>query len=224
MLLLAIDGACRRNGKPDCVSASGVFIQDIVDNKTISTHCLSNYEINSTSQRGELNALSEALTYIIASGQEAQIITDSEYLFNALNNEWFTRWNHTGWVTANGDPVKNQDLWVNIASDYMAYKDKISIYHIKGHVIPFGKVTANSLLAGDSSGGRLLTFVDAKYASEAKTTKFLFDKAPHAQELSVKNNGFKLNDELLRRFVCANVVADALATHVVDIADAAKND
>ena len=26
MLVIAIDGACRRNGKPDCVSAGGVFI------------------------------------------------------------------------------------------------------------------------------------------------------------------------------------------------------
>ena len=62
MLLISIDGACRRNGKPDCVSAGGVFIQQFDSKLNLQqTSILSNYETASTNQRGELLALLTAL-------------------------------------------------------------------------------------------------------------------------------------------------------------------
>ena len=76
MLVIAIDGACRRNGKPDCVSAGGVLV--VQDNETYRTLCVS--EKGSTNQRGEMLALLEALRYIYDTpGNDALIITDSEY-------------------------------------------------------------------------------------------------------------------------------------------------
>jgi len=222
MLLISIDGACRRNGKPDCVSAGGVFIQQYVDSKSSSTSCLSSYEINSTSQRGELTALKLALQYIQLAKQDAQIVTDSEYLFNAITNEWFVRWNKTGWQTAMGEAVKNQDLWQDIAALYEPLKETVSIYHIKGHVIPFGKVTAMGLLAHDTSGGALMNAVQNKFDAERHSLRLL-SKLESIQELSKKNNGFALSDELLCRFVCANVVVDSIATRVVETADAVSN-
>lgn len=222
MLLISIDGACRRNGKPDCVSSGGVFIQQFdSDLKLQQTSILSNYETASTNQRGELLALLTALDYVWSSKQSTQIVTDSEYLFNAMTKEWYKSWQHKCWVTVTGEPVKNKDLWQEIASAYCRCEDAgidIVFYHIKGHCIPFGKVTANTLLAKDTTGARLMAEVFIKYDMVSKTTKK--DQLEQANTLSERNNGFKLTPDKMRQFVVANVMADAVATKCVEAADA----
>lgn len=222
MLLISIDGACRRNGKPDCVAAGGVFIQQFdSDLKLQQTSTLSNYETASTNQRGELLALLTALDHIWSTKQSTQIVTDSEYLFNAMTKEWYKSWQHKGWVTAVGEPVKNKDLWQEIASAYCRCEDvgiEITFYHIKGHCITFGKVTANTLLTKDTTGARLMAEVFTKYDMVSKTTKK--DQLEQANALSERNNGFKLTPDKMRQFVVANVMADAVATKCVEAADA----
>lgn len=215
MLRISIDGATRRNGKPNCVAAGGVFIQHIEDGMIVMTNARSNYERASTNQRGELLALLTALDYVHAAKQEAHIITDSEYLFNAMTKNWCDRWVHNNWKTAAGEPVKNADLWFAI---YQAVSkcEEVSFYHIKGHVIPFGRVTADNLLEADQTGLGLYNEAYKKFGVVAPTKAKVIEAA---QELSVKNNGFRLSDDLFKEFVVANVVADAIATKVVDAAD-----
>lgn len=222
MLVVSIDGACRRNGKPSCVSAGGVFIQHFDEGlNLVQTKALSNYETKSTNQRGELVALLTALDYIWSAKQETQIVTDSEYLFNAMTKEWYRSWQHKGWVTAIGEPVKNRDLWQAISQAYNRCEEagiSIHFFHIKGHCIPFGKVTANTLLTKDPTGATLLLEVSSKYDAVCNTTKK--PQLEHANELSERNNGFQLVPDTLRRFVVANVMADAIATKCVEAADA----
>lgn len=222
MLLISIDGACRRNGTPDCVAAGGVFIQQFdKDLHLQQTSILSNYEMSSTNQRGELLALLTALDYIWSAKQSTQIVTDSEYLFNAMTKEWYKSWQHKGWITVIGEPVKNKDLWQEIASAYCRCEDAgidIVFYHIKGHCIPFGKVTANTLLTKDTTGASLMAEVFIKYDMVSKTTKK--DQLEQANTLSERNNGFKLTPDKMRQFVVANVMADAVATKCVEAADA----
>ncbi len=222
MLLIAIDGACRRNGKPDCVSAGGVFIQQFDKDLVLQqTSILSNYETQSTNQRGELLALLTALDHIWSAKQQTQIVTDSEYLFNAMTKEWYRSWQHKGWVTAMGEPVKNRDLWQEISKAYSRCLDEgieIVFYHIKGHCIPFGKVTANTLLSKDNTGACLMAEVLLKYDAVSRTTKK--DLLEQANVLYERNNGFQLPPDKLRQFVVSNVMADAVATKCVDAADA----
>ena len=222
MLLIAIDGACRRNGKPDCVSAGGVFIQQFDKDLVLQqTSILSNYETQSTNQRGELLALLTALDHIWSAKQQTQIVTDSEYLFNAMTKEWYRSWQHKGWVTAMGEPVKNRDLWQEISKAYSRCLDEgieIVLYHIKGHCIPFGKVTANTLLSKDNTGACLMAEVLLKYDAVSRTTKK--DLLEQSNVLSERNNGFQLPPDKLRQFVVSNVMADAVATKCVDAADA----
>lgn len=222
MLLISIDGACRRNGQPSCVAAAGVFIQQFDSNLVLrQTKVLSNYELHSTNQRGELLALLTALDHIWSAKLPTQIVTDSEYLFNAMTKDWHTNWQHKGWVTSTGDPVKNKDLWQEINKAYGRCVEAgvdIIFYHIKGHCIPFGKVTANTLLNRDDTGASLMAEVLLKYDSVFDTTK----KAvlEQANTLSLKNNGFELPPDKLRQFVVSNVIADAVATKCVEAADA----
>lgn len=214
--IVAIDGACRRNGKPDCVSAGGVFIRSL--NDPYGTLTLSFSEKASTNQRGEMLALLGALHWLSkASPSEVQIITDSEYLFNAMTKGWHYKWADSGYTTAMGTPVKNADIWKDIttAMDLCQHQD-IVFYHVKGHCIPFGKVTASNLLRADKSGRSLFDAVSVKFDSSLISRAALFEDA---QQLSEKNNGFRLPEQIFKDFVVANTVVDAVATEEVEKAD-----
>ena len=220
MLVISIDGACRRNGKPNCVSAGGVFIMHY-NNALELTHTAlkSSYELESTNQRGEMLALLTAIDYVYDSKQSAQVITDSEYLFNTMTKNWVSNWANKGWITSTGEPVKNKDIWLQIKHAHdrcLAEGIELIFYHVKGHTIPFGKVTAQRLLAQDSSGSALYEAVKQKYY-EVKDEKDVLGKVA---ELSEKNNGFVPTDEILERFVVTNIIADAVATRCVEAADA----
>jgi len=220
MLVISIDGACRRNGKPDCVSAGGVFIMHYNDALELTHTVLrTNYELESTNQRGEILALLTALDYVHEAKQSAQIITDSEYLFNSMTKNWYDNWANKGWITSTGEPVKNKDIWLQIKHAYdrcTAEGIECIFYHVKGHAIPFGKVTAQRLLAEDSSGMSLYNAVKQKY-HKVKDEKDVYGKVA---ELSEKNNGFVPDGEILERFVVTNIVADAVATMCVEAVDA----
>lgn len=219
MLIIAIDGACRRNGKPTCVSAGGIFVVRCEGRTILSTQALSNYELRSTSQRGELLALLTAIDQVWETKDTAQIITDSEYIFNTMTKDWCKNWERKGWVTASNEPVKNKDIWLEIirarerceADGY-----EIQFYHIKGHACSFGKATANNLLTVDETGRALYNAIRERVSSntlDAAVVKYL-------DELSMKNNGFILDEAIRTRFITVNTVADAIATKCVEAADA----
>lgn len=222
-LFIAIDGACRRNGKPDCTASGGVFIQQFDDaNRCVATRVLSAYEYNSTNQRGELLALLKALEYIYSADMEALVVTDSEYIFNAMTKKWYASWQNNNWCTRSGDPAKNVDIWREIAhaADKCEKADiEIVFYHIKGHCIPFGRVTADQALDRDATGNWLHQAVQVSYDGLAPTKQKVFDAA---KELSVRNNGFEPSAQVFKNWVTANVVADAIATKVVDAADSLR--
>lgn len=223
-VIIAIDGACRRNGKPDCVASGGLFIQAFDDSgeHLIGSYTRGMYEYGSTNQRGELLALFRAMRIVYKNDYaDVTIITDSEYLFNAMTKQWYKTWQNNKWLTRDGNPVKNRDLWEQIAE----YADKceraeneVIFYHVKGHCIPFGTVTATNSLNDDPTGAKLLKMVQDKFDNVAPTKRTLFE---NAAELSMKNNGFApdIHGPVFKRWITFNVMADAVATKVVDEAD-----
>ena len=221
-LFIAIDGACRRNGKPDCTAAGGVFIKGIDDNGDVVGYATKSvYEYGSTNQRGELLALLKALQVVCKRKCEAQIVTDSEYLFNSMTKEWYKGWQHNNWLTRDGYEVKNRDIWEHIVKYTGACEVSgvdITFYHIKGHCIPFGAVTAAKALDDDPTGEYLHRLASDKFDSIAPTKA---RELGYASELSVKNNGFALpaTEPALKSFITANVVADDIATKAVEEAD-----
>lgn len=222
MLTVAIDGACRRNGKPDCTSSGGVFYH-VVNASAERCGILSAYEYGSTNQRGELLALLKALDFILQTDEEdAYVVTDSEYIFNAMTKRWYASWHSKGWVTAVGDPIKNKDIWLEVKmlmDKCYARQIEPMFFHIKGHCIPFGRVTADNLLVRDSTGRALWDEVCKKFDRSKDSKSEIFTAA---QKLSERNNGFELPENTFKRFVTANIVADAIATRVVDLADSSR--
>lgn len=206
MISIWIDGACKANGKPECISAGGLFI---VDNE-MRTYARTVHEFKSTSQRGEIHALIEALVicheYALHGESDFRIVTDSEYMYNTVTKGWLSNWERKGWITAAGDPVKNKDLWERISALLVGLQD-LSMFHIKGHCLSIGKVAGAILIATDPSGSSLRDRLYEIY------TKAKPERLVEARELFLKNHDYEVPDEdTLKELIVGNCVADFIAT------------
>lgn len=221
MLTVSIDGACHNNGKPDCVSAGGCFFMSQSNPEAPQVfYTKSGFENNSTNQRGEMTALLLALETIANQhDMDVCIITDSEYLFNAIHKEWIISWQNKNWLTSLGTFVKNRDLWEKIVATKETCENRgieitNAIYHIKGHCITIGAMMAEEALQQDPTGEMLMRLLMGKYSTIKDSTVDI------AQQLSLKNNQFPLTPKLLKRFIVMNMVADRVATSCVKKAQA----
>ena len=102
------DGACSGNPGPGGWAA----IFTVADGyKQLSGH-----NINTTNNRMELTAAIEALKHLSVAewardADKVDLHSDSAYVVNAINNKWVEAWSNNDWLTQQGKPVKNQDLW-----------------------------------------------------------------------------------------------------------------
>ena len=72
---------------------------------------------NTTNQRMELQAVVEALKYAQSARRKNEkviVYSDSAYIINCYEKEWYIAWEYNGWLTSRGESVKNQDLWHEI--------------------------------------------------------------------------------------------------------------
>lgn len=217
ILRIAIDGASKGNGRDNCIGGAGVILYNMETNKVRK---LQASEYGSTNQRAELLALLTAMRFISSisdrtDDDQYQIITDSEYIYNMFTKQWYDGWRNNDWRNKEGEKVKNRGLIENIVDIYECF-DCITFYHIKGHVIPIGVVTANNMMEDKKSARLLYDYFQEKYEKIVYTRGELIK---HAKELSVKNNGFMLDDELFKEFVVLNCVADVLASNAVLLAN-----
>ena len=70
---------------------------------------ISGREANTTNNRMELTAAIMALEEL-GGPTKVEFHTDSQYLKNGIT-QWMANWVRSGWLTANKQPVQNQDLW-----------------------------------------------------------------------------------------------------------------
>lgn len=220
-MIIAIDGASKRNGKPDCTAAGMAYCHD-------KGKYSAAFEVGSTNQRGELMGCLAGLTmaesYYLEEGNDlVMIVTDSEYVFNALYKDWTFGWSRKGWTTASGDPVKNQNLWKQIHNQLVALKEyevEVLTYHIKGHLVSLGEVTANNLLDADPTGRQLVAAASDKYEIRKETHAELFEKA---RELFVRNNGMMVDEDTFKKLALYNTAADYGATKYLAMMEAKMN-
>lgn len=218
-MMIAIDGACKRNGKPDCLSAGVAWIQD--GDKLLYS---AKVEQNSTSQRGEINGLIEALKYFAKNGRQCEsliLITDSEYLHNTVTFEWCFKWKRNGWLLASGDPAKNIDLWT-VVCDLLTEIDssRVLLNWTKGHLLPYSEGLIKRAMITDTSGvelySRLLSIAERPSEHERLANDFNANR--------IKNNYMKFPIELAVETVVFNTVADCIASFTVKLMDDVMSD
>jgi len=115
------DGACRGNPGPGGWAAllkMGAREREI-----------SGAEAHTTNNRMELTAVIRALE-ALKRPVRARLYTDSEYVRRGLT-EWLSAWQARGWRTADRKPVKNQDLWQQLAQ--LAAAHQIEWHWVPSH-------------------------------------------------------------------------------------------
>ena len=68
----------------------------------------------------------------ITKGSKVQIFTDSRYVKNGIT-EWIHNWKKNGWKTADKQPVKNKQLWIEL--DHLSSEYEIIWSWVKAHSI-----------------------------------------------------------------------------------------
>lgn len=89
----------------------------IVVKDCVKIYYESGSEHDTTNQRMELKAVLEALKYaqtIRRSCDKVIIYSDSAYIINCYQQDWYTKWLANGWVTSTNKDVANRDLWEKI--------------------------------------------------------------------------------------------------------------
>ncbi len=87
-----------------------------------------------TNNAMELTAIVSALSYAINNTEPIHIFTDSQYAVNGIT-KWMYNWAHNGWVTKDGDEIKNKHTWKTIYELIQARdKDSITWHHVRGHI------------------------------------------------------------------------------------------
>ena len=94
-----------------------------------------------TNNRMELTAVIEALAALKRATPVA-VYTDSEYVKNGITT-WIKGWKNRGWRTADGKPVKNQELWQRL--DELVAQHQVSWHWVRGHTGDPGNERADEL-------------------------------------------------------------------------------
>ncbi|MFO7542586.1 MAG: ribonuclease HI [Thiobacillus sp.] len=86
-------------------------------------------EANTTNNRMEMTAVIRALESL-KRPSTVEVHTDSQYVQKGIS-EWMTGWKRRNWRTADGKPVKNQDLWLQL--DSLSQLHRIEWKWVRGH-------------------------------------------------------------------------------------------
>jgi len=216
-MLIAIDGACKRNGTPQC-SSIGVAWIETEDGQLLYKSKFEN--TGSTSQRGEINGLIEALKYAAnnaAPEEDIIIVTDSEYLYNTVMLDWCFKWRAADWIGGQG-PVKNPDLW----NDVCMYLDilntngpRVFMQWTKGHLIHYTPGNIKQAMIVDPEGLELYKRVCAVANRPADIKRIINDFA-HMRKTHDKPVP---PPATCLEWAIANTMADCLANYLITILD-----
>lgn len=83
-----------------------------------------------TNNRMEVQAALEGLK-ALKEPCAVTLITDSQYLSNAVEKGWLENWMSNGWRTANKKPVKNVDLWQELMA--LLERHTVRFEWVRGH-------------------------------------------------------------------------------------------
>ena len=123
--IIHTDGSCLRNP-----GGAGGWAAVIETAATGAVEEKSGGDPETTNNRMELTAALMARS-AVPEGVRVALYTDSQYLKNAFTKFWLPAWKKRGWKKADGEPVLNQDLWVQLDAAFAARQ--VQFHWVKGH-------------------------------------------------------------------------------------------
>jgi ribonuclease HI len=106
-VLVWTDGACPRNPGPGGWAALVCWEDGVVEQYSGGLAHTTNNIMEMTAALQGLRALPPR--------SRACVVTDSRYVHDGMTS-WMAGWRRKGWKTASGDPVKNKEIWVQLAA------------------------------------------------------------------------------------------------------------
>lgn len=125
-IVIYTDGACLGNQNKDNRGGWGAILKYGMKTKEISGG-----EKNTTNNRMELTACIEGLKALKREDIEIEILSDSSYIVNCINKEWYKKWEENGWLTSKKQKVENIDLWKALLK--LVRKKNVLFRKVKGH-------------------------------------------------------------------------------------------
>jgi ribonuclease HI len=116
------DGACSGNPGPGGWAALLRMGQ--------TERVLSGGEVLTTNNRMELTGVVRGLEALTRPCR-VRIHIDSSYVKNAFTNGWLDRWQRNGWATRDKRPVKNRELWQELALEVARHE--VEWVKVAGH-------------------------------------------------------------------------------------------
>jgi len=121
-VILYTDGACRGNPGPGGSAA-------IIEDGGKKTELARGYRWT-TNNRMEIRSVIAALETIDA-GIPVKLVSDSQYVLNALSKGWIAGWKRKNWISTAREPVKNRDLWERL--DSLVAQHRMTFEWVRGH-------------------------------------------------------------------------------------------
>ncbi len=116
------DGACSGNPGP---GGYGVVLKYNGTEKELSGGFL-----DTTNNRMEIMGAIVALE-TLKEPCDVTIVTDSQYLVNAIEKGWVRKWKSNNWMRNNREKALNPDLWERLLKAMM--KHKVTFQWVRGH-------------------------------------------------------------------------------------------
>jgi ribonuclease HI len=125
-IIIYCDGACSGNQYRCNTGGWGAVLQrgDLLKE-------IHGGELDTTNQRMELTACIMALERLKSGKYVVEVYTDSAYLVNCINDEWYITWQKNGWKNSDKKPVVNRDLWEKLLALLSLYK--VVFIKVAGH-------------------------------------------------------------------------------------------
>lgn len=215
-MLISTDGACKRNGTPECCSAGVAWVQTDAG----EMYFKSKYETQSTNQRGEINGLILALEEAYSKAAQDEVIvivTDSEYLYNTIELGWSFKWEAAHWNGAAG-PVKNADMWCTVNALLRAInrdEERVFMQWTKGHLFSYSTGNIKRAMCEDPSGVELFSRISSVAMRTSERERIINDFLANIKD---HDKAAPPREECLTRCI-ANVMADCLASYIVRTMD-----
>lgn len=221
-MFIAIDGAVKAPGTDKCLSVGCALFPEETGSDFYRVIC---EPTQSTSQRGETNGLLLALQYAVDKatyGDDVLILTDSEYLFKTIEQDWCRKWRDADWISGTGEPPKNQDLWAKIVVllDILDAKGiEYSMLWTKGHIFNYPNSKINQAMKSDATGAQLYSNI----STMLNVANCLDRAVERFNEARLKHDFPKLPVTLAQEYIIANATVDAIAVYCANILKAHRD-
>lgn len=124
------DGAC--SGNPG--AGGWAYVEVLPCDSGIKTNIVTGIKKETTNNEMELTAVYMVLVKALKKNiKQVTIYSDSAYVVNAIAKGWLLNWKENGWLTKEGKPIKNKQIWEKMYKLLYVKNINAKMVKVKGH-------------------------------------------------------------------------------------------